>query len=177
MKTLKSEILIMTFYLGLICGEIHAQRIMKMGLIADSSASFKYPDSSNFLAKLFFGDTSNLTYLNLVSPDSIVIDKKKKVVKYQRFDGEMVECRIVNVLEPVEFGLTFQIYELLFRSGMYGRLVMMDLSELEKMVIMEWNYNGYNTGFVAQLNTASAKSLKPMMHPKKSDFLNRIVKN
>jgi hypothetical protein len=54
---------------------------------------------------------------------------------------------------------------------------MMDLSELEKMVIMEWNYNGYNTGFVAQLNTASAKSLKPLMQPKKLNYLNRIVKN
>jgi hypothetical protein len=106
-----------------------------------------------------------------------VIDKKNKVVKYQRFDGEMVECRITNVREPIEFGLTFQVYELRFRSGMDGRLVMMDLSELEKMVIMEWNYNGYNTGFVAQLNTASAKSLKPLMQPKKSNFLNRIVKN
>lgn len=177
MKTLKREILIMTFCLCLISGEIRAQRIMKMGLKADSSASFKYPDSSNFLAKLFYGDTSNLTYLNLVSPDSIVIDKKKKVVKYQRFDGEMVECRIANVLEPVEFGLTFQIYELRFRSGMDGRLIMLDLSESEKMVIIEWAYNDYNIGFVAQLNSASAKSLKPLMHPKKSDFLNRIVKN
>jgi hypothetical protein len=42
---------------------------------------------------------------------------------------------------------------------------------------MEWDYNGYNTGFVAQLNTASAKSLKPLMDPQKSNFLNRIVKN
>ena len=177
MKTLKSEILIMTFYLGLISGEIHAQRIMKMGLMADSSASFKYPDSSNFLAKLFFGDTSNLTYFNLVSPDSIVINKRKKILKYQRFDGEMVECRITNVREPIEFGSIFQVYELQFRSGMNGHLVLMDMSELEKMVIIEWNYNGYNSGFVAQLNTASAKRLKPLMQPKKSNFLNRIVKN
>jgi hypothetical protein len=42
---------------------------------------------------------------------------------------------------------------------------------------MEWDYNGYITGFVAPLNTASAKSLKPLMQPKKSNFLNRIVKN
>ena len=177
MKTLNREILIMAFCLCLINGELQAQRIMKMGLLADSSASFKYPDSSNFIAKLFFGDTSDLTYFNSDSPDSIVIDKKNKVVKYQRFDGEMVECRITNVREPIEFGLTFQVYELRFRSGMDGRLVIMDLSELEKMVIMEWNYNGYNTGFVAQLNTSSAKSLKPLMQPKKSNFLNRIVKN
>ena len=79
--------------------------------------------------------------------------------------------------EPIEFGLTFQVYELRFRSGMDGRLVVLDLSELEKMVIMEWDYNGYNTGFVAPLNTASAKSLKPLMHLQKSNFLNRIVKN
>ena len=167
----------MAFCMCLISGELQAQQIMKMGLVADSSASFKYPDSSNFMAKLFFGDTSNLTYFNSDSPDSIVIDKKKKVVKYQRFDGEMVECRITNIREPIEFGLTFQVYELRFRSGMDGRLVLLDLSELEKMVIMEWDYNGYYTGFVAPLNTASAKSLKPLMQPKKSNFLNRIVKN
>lgn len=117
-----------------------------------------------------------MMHFNSDSPDSIVIDKKKKVVKYQRFDGEMVECRITNVREPIEFGLTFQVYELRFRSGMDGRLVLLDLSELEKMVIMEWDYNGYNNGFVAPLNTASAKSLKPLMQPKKSNFLNRIVK-
>jgi hypothetical protein len=46
MKTLKREILIMAFCLCLLSGEIQAQRIMKMGLVADSSASFKYPDSS-----------------------------------------------------------------------------------------------------------------------------------
>ena len=177
MKTLKREILIMAFCLCLFSGEIQAQRIMKMGLMADSSASFKYPDSSNFMAKIFFGDTSNLSYFNSDSPDSIVIDKKKKVVKYQRYDGEMVECRITNIREPIEFGLTFQVYELRFRSGMDGRLVLLDLSELEKMVIMEWDYNGYNTGFVAPLDTASAKRLKPLMHPQKSNFLNRIVKN
>jgi hypothetical protein len=129
------------------------------------------------MAKIFFGDTSNLSYFNSDSPDSIVIDKKKKVVKYQRYDGEMVECRITNIREPIEFGLTFQVYELRFRSGMDGRLVVLDLSELEKMVIMEWDYDGYNTGFVASLNNASAKSLKPLMQPKKSNFLNRIVKN
>lgn len=177
MKTLIREILIMTYCLCLISGELKAQRIMKMGLMADSSASFKYPDSSNFMAKLFFGDTSNLMFFTTDPPDSIVIDKRKKILKYQRFDGEMVECIITNVREPIEFGLTFQVYELRFRSGMDGRLVLMDLSELEKMVIMEWNYNGYNAGFVAQLNTASAKNLKPLIHPKKSNFLNRIVKN
>ena len=177
MKTLKRETLIMAFCLCLFSGEIQAQRIMKMGLMADSSASFKYPDSSNFMAKIFFGDTSNIVYFDSDSPDSIVIDKKKKVVKYQRYDGEMVECRITNVREPIEFGLTFQVYELRFRSGMDGRLVMMDLSALEKMVIMEWDYDGYNTGFVASLNNASAKSLKPLIHPQKSNFLNRIVKN
>ena len=177
MKTLKREILIMAFCMCLISGELQAQRIMKMGLMADSSASFKYPDSSNFMAKIFFGDTSNMMHFNSDSPDSIVIDKKKKVVKYQRYDGEMVECRITNIREPIEFGLTFQVYELRFRSGMDGRLVVLDLSELEKMVIMEWDYNGYNTGFVAPLDTASAKGIKPLMNPKKSNFLNRIVKN
>lgn len=177
MKILKKEILIMAFCLCQISGELKAQRIMKMGLMADSSASFKYPDSSNFMAKLFFGDTSNLMFFTTDPPDSIVIDKRKKIVKYQRFDGEMVECRIANVREPIEFGSVFQVYELQFRSGMDGHLVVMEMSELEKMVIMEWNYNGYNSGFVAQLNTSSAKSLKPLIHHKKLKLLNRIVKN
>lgn len=176
MKTLIETKLIIFFYLCLLSSETRAQRILKLGLLANSYNSIKCPDSSSILAKLILGDTANIVYFNTISPDSIVVDKKKKIVRYRRFDGEMIYCNITNVQDPMEFGLIFQVYELKFRSGVDGRLTILELTQNDKMVIMEWVCNGYCSGFISQINEESAVNMDPLINKRKQRFLNRSVK-
>ncbi len=158
-------------------GEIEAQKVIKMGLGSDSSASFRYPDTSNFLSKILFGDTAGLIFYDSDSPDSIVIDKKHGVVKYRRYDGEMVDCRITKVREPFEFGLTLQVYDLKYRSGMEGRLVILEMTEMEKMILMEWNYNGFNNGYIVQVKQQSAMKMDPLLTHRKRHWFTKVAKS
>ncbi len=176
MKTLIETKLIIFFYLCLLSSETKAQRILELGLLANSYNSIKCPDSSSILAKLILGDTDNIVYFNTISPDSIVVDKKKKIVRYRRFDGEMIDCSITNIQDPMEFGLIFQVYELKFRSGVDGKLTILELTQYDKMVIMEWVCNGYCSGFISQIKEESAVNIDSLINKHKQRFLNRIVK-
>ena len=157
--------------------EIEAQRVLKIGLVSDSTLSYRYPDSSNFLTSIFFGDTSGLSYYNSQSPDSLIIDKKHDLLKYRKYDGGFVECKITEKREPVEFGLTMQVFDLKYRSGMIGRLVILEMSELEKMILMEWNYNGFNYGFISQMTRNSALKLDPLLGHHRRNWIKKIRKS
>lgn len=133
---------------------------MKFAVYPDSCVGFKYPDTSNYFATLFFGDTVGLEYNNYKHPDSFVLDVRHKNLSYKTLDGDMKTAKITKVNKPITFGVTFQVFELSFLSGLTGRVIVFEIEKSEKLVLLEWNQNHSNVGFLGQIKSSSAVEMR-----------------